>query len=60
MWLSVVAIAVGAALGANLRWLLSLWLNALFPAVPLGTLSANLLGGWLIGLALGCSPGCRR
>ncbi|MBF5057226.1 camphor resistance protein CrcB [Alcanivorax sp. 521-1] len=53
MWLSVVAIAVGAALGANLRWLLSLWLNALFPAVPLGTLSANLLGGWLIGLALG-------
>ncbi|MBM7334893.1 fluoride efflux transporter CrcB [Alcanivorax marinus] len=57
MWLSVVAISVGAALGANLRWLLSLGLNALFPAIPLGTLAANLLGGWLIGVALGVFAG---
>jgi|TARA_R100001143_G_scaffold35693_1_gene33287 fluoride exporter len=53
MWLYVVAVSAGAALGANARWLLGLWLNALFPALPLGTLAANLLGGWLIGLALG-------
>ncbi|MFP1683847.1 fluoride efflux transporter CrcB [Alloalcanivorax sp. C16-1] len=57
MWLSVVAISVGAALGANLRWFLSLGLNALFPAIPLGTLAANLLGGWLIGVALGVFAG---
>ncbi|GAA5131009.1 fluoride efflux transporter CrcB [Alloalcanivorax gelatiniphagus] len=48
---------MGAALGANLRWLLSLGLNALFPAIPLGTLAANLLGGWLIGVALGVFAG---
>ncbi len=51
MWLSVLAIGAGAALGANLRWLLSIWLNALFPALPPGTLAANLLGAWLIGVA---------
>ena len=51
MWLSILAIGAGAALGANLRWLLSVWLNALFPALPPGTLLANLLGSWLIGVA---------
>lgn len=35
-----------------LRWLLGLSLNALFPVIPLGTLAANLIGGYLIGLAL--------
>ena len=40
MWLYVLAISGGAALGANARWLLGLWLNALFPALPLGTLAA--------------------
>nr|WP_233620276.1 fluoride efflux transporter CrcB [Burkholderia multivorans] len=34
-----------------LRWFLSLALNALFPAVPLGTLAANLIGGYAIGVA---------
>ncbi|EKF76077.1 camphor resistance protein CrcB [Alcanivorax hongdengensis A-11-3] len=53
MWLSVVAIGAGAAIGANLRWLLGMWLNALFPAIPPGTLAANLLGAWLIGMAIG-------
>lgn len=51
MWLSVLAIGTGAALGANLRWLLSVWLNALFPVLPPGTLIANWLGAWLIGIA---------
>jgi len=46
------AVALGAALGAWLRWGLAVWLNGLFPALPPGTLLANLLGGYLIGLAL--------
>ncbi|MDV3096738.1 fluoride efflux transporter CrcB [Burkholderia cenocepacia] len=51
MFYSIVAIFVGAGLGALLRWCLSLTLNAFFPAVPLGTLAANLLGGYVIGVA---------
>ena len=43
------AVGVGAALGALLRWALGLWLNPLFLTVPLGTLCANLLGGFIIG-----------
>lgn len=46
------AIGVGAVLGAWLRYGLGLWLNPLFAAVPLGTLAANLFGGYLIGAAL--------
>ena len=45
MWLSFLAIGVGAALGAWLRYGLSLWLNPVHNTVPLGTLTANLLGG---------------
>lgn len=47
-----IAIGVGAAVGAWLRWGLGLWLNPLFPTLPLGTLTANLLGGYLIGLSI--------
>ncbi|MCM2973086.1 fluoride efflux transporter CrcB [Larsenimonas suaedae] len=54
MWYSMLAIGLGAALGANLRWGLGLMLNALFPAIPPGTLIANWLGSWLIGMALAC------
>lgn len=50
---SVIAVSVGAAAGALLRWLLGVALNALFAPLSLGTLSANLLGGLLMGLALG-------
>jgi fluoride exporter len=49
---SIAAISIGASLGAVLRWLLGLGLNSLFPLIPLGTLVANLVGGYLIGLAL--------
>ena len=52
MVLAIFSISVGAALGAVLRWLLSLSLNALFPALPPGTLAANLIGAYLIGVAL--------
>jgi CrcB protein len=46
------AVGVGAALGAWLRWWLGLRLNALLPNLPLGTLAANLLGGFLVGAAV--------
>jgi len=52
MPLALLAIAIGAALGAWARWGLSLWLNPAHHAVPLGTLAANLVGGYLIGLAV--------
>ena len=52
MWKSIVAIALGAAGGALLRWVLGLRLNALFPTLPPGTLAANLLGGYVIGLGI--------
>lgn len=52
MLASLLAICAGASLGAMLRWLLGLALNAVFPAIPLGTLAANLIGGYLIGVAL--------
>ncbi len=42
----------GAAAGAWLRWWLGAVFNPVFPTLPLGTLAANLLGGYLIGLAL--------
>ena len=47
-----VAVGVGAALGAWLRWWLGIVLNPLFPTVPLGTLVANVTGGYLIGMAV--------
>lgn len=46
------AVGLGAAVGAWLRWGLGLWLNAFQPNLPLGTLAANLAGGYLIGLAI--------
>ncbi len=47
------AVGIGAALGAWLRWGLGMLLNPVFPTLPLGTLAANLIGGWLMGLAMG-------
>lgn len=52
MLTSIAAISVGASLGALLRWVLAGRFNPLFPALPLGTLAANLLGGYLIGVAV--------
>ena len=49
---SILAIALGAALGANLRWVLGIAFNAWLPQMPPGTLVANLLGAFLIGLAI--------
>jgi fluoride exporter len=47
-----IAVGLGAALGAWLRWGFGAWLNPRFPALPPGTLVANLLGGYLVGIAV--------
>lgn len=46
------AVALGAVLGAWMRWALSYWLNPRLEHLPLGTLTSNLIGGYLIGLAI--------
>ncbi|HVL74469.1 MAG TPA: fluoride efflux transporter CrcB [Noviherbaspirillum sp.] len=46
------AIGVGAALGAWLRWALALWLNSVHSTLPHGTLAANLAGGFMVGIAV--------
>ncbi|MCS0590148.1 fluoride efflux transporter CrcB [Massilia norwichensis] len=51
--MSWVAVGVGAALGAWLRWGLGIFLGQLHSHIQIGTLVANLVGGYLIGLALG-------
>ena len=48
--LAMAAISMGASLGALARWGLTLWLGV--GTVPLGTLAANLIGGYLIGVAV--------
>ena len=49
----VIAISSGAALGALLRWFLGIHLNNLLPSISPGTLAANLIGGYIIGFAIG-------
>lgn len=49
---SLFAVGVGAAAGAWLRWGFGALLNARFPTLPFGTLTANLVGGYLVGLAV--------
>ncbi len=51
-WLQIAAVAFGAALGALVRWVAGLWLNAQWSGFPLGTLLVNCVGGLLIGAAL--------
>lgn len=52
MWKSILAIALGAALGALLRWQLGSKLNSIFPTMPPGTLAANLIGAYVVGLCI--------
>lgn len=52
MWKMVVAVSVGAAAGALLRWWLGLKLDGYWPQLPLGTLAANLGGGFIVGAAI--------
>ena len=48
----LLAVGIGAALGAWLRWVLAILLNPVLPTLPLGTLAANIVGGYLIGIAV--------
>ncbi len=52
---SMVAICVGASLGALLRWWFGTQLNSLLPGIPPGTLAANLLGAYVVGIAIAVS-----
>ena len=52
MWKSIIAISFGAAIGALLRWQLGAKLNSFSPSIPPGTLTANVVGGYIIGLAI--------
>jgi CrcB protein len=52
MWKSVLAVSTGGTLGCLLRWYLGLALNSLFPTIPPGTLAVNLIGGYIIGMAI--------
>ncbi|HTC51438.1 MAG TPA: fluoride efflux transporter CrcB [Steroidobacteraceae bacterium] len=52
MWRSVAAVCVGGTVGCLLRWVLGLWLNSQPTAVPMGTLAANLIGGYIVGVAV--------
>lgn len=51
--IAILSVGSGAAFGALLRWWFSALLNPIFPTLPMGTLAANLLGGLLMGLAIG-------
>jgi CrcB protein len=45
-------IALGASIGALARWRLGLWLNTEGAVLPWGTLAANLVGGYLVGICV--------
>jgi fluoride exporter len=49
---SVLSVAAGASIGALLRWVLAVRFNPVHPSLPLGTLAANLAGGYVIGVAI--------
>jgi CrcB protein len=51
-WRSLIAVAVGGMLGCLLRWVLAMFLNRYFPTIPPGTLAANLIGCYVIGVAI--------
>ena len=49
--MSWLAVGLGAAIGAWSRWFLGMWMNNIHQHIPLGTLVANLVGGFIIGMA---------
>jgi fluoride exporter len=51
-WAQMLAVALGAAVGALARWGTGIWLNARWEGFPLGTLAVNCVGGLLIGVSL--------
>ena len=60
LWRSLLAVALGGVCGCLLRWFLALLLNRYFPTLPPGTLAANLIGCYIIGIAfavIAANPG---
>lgn len=53
LWLVILSVCSGASIGALLRWAVTYWLNPIWSVMPLGTLIVNLLGCYLIGIAVG-------
>lgn len=51
-WPNIAAVALGAVFGAVARYAAGLWLNTLWRGFPLGTLAVNMVGGFLIGIAM--------
>lgn len=47
---NILSICIGASFGALLRWWLGFTMNSIFPSIPMGTLAANLIGGFLMGI----------
>lgn len=52
MYYTLLSIAIGSVLGGWLRWFVGLKLNAIFPAIPMGTVAVNLVGAFIIGFAM--------
>ena len=52
MYISLLSIALGSVLGAWLRWGISLRFNSVFENIPFGTVFVNLIGAFIIGLAV--------
>ncbi|OZI30557.1 fluoride ion transporter CrcB [Bordetella genomosp. 10] len=52
MYKTILVVAVGGALGSLARWILGVRLNPIFPSLPYGTLAANLIAGYIVGVAL--------
>ena len=50
MWQSILLISGGAAIGATMRWVLGIWLNPISNMLAFGTLMANYLGCFIIGI----------
>ena len=52
MWRAFLAVSIGGVLGCLLRWVLAMAMNRYFPLLPPGTLAANLIGCYIIGIAV--------
>ncbi|KAA8733920.1 fluoride efflux transporter CrcB [Acinetobacter qingfengensis] len=52
MFYTLLSIAIGSVIGGWSRWYIGLKLNSIYPAIPLGTVFVNLIGGFIIGFAI--------
>jgi CrcB protein len=52
MYWSILSVGIGGALGSLFRWFLGVRLNGVFAGLPLGTFAANVIAGYVIGVAV--------